>query len=223
MCCCTLQGTMNRWLSAARMILFSTFLCLSVLLFWYYFPFFWCHICFDFNSSQAQLRVANVGSRNYTLPRQSLLGFSSHILLLDTDPYLGLARICANASFPRHPVVLCSDIVPSTLPDTALYPSKWEEGCYCCRMRYIKRMCSARQDDSTLVRKRNFSVFLKAGSCIQHQCEGALANTCKRVSQKKCWFWGLYHRFTGLERSVFFIFLSKTKPAGSSVPKLCLW
>ena len=142
-------------------------------------------VSFDFNSSQAQLLVATVGSRNYTLPRQSLLGFSSHILLLEADPYLGLARICANASFPRHPVVLCSDIVPSTLPDTALYPSKWEEGCYCCRMRYIKRMCSARQDDSTLVRKRNFSVFLKAGTCIQHQCEGALANTCKRGSQKK--------------------------------------
>ena len=142
-------------------------------------------ICFDFNSSQAQLLVATVGSRNYTLPRQSLLGFSSHILLLEPDPYLGLARICANASFPRRPAVLCSDIVPSTLPDTALYPSKWEEGCYCCRMRYIKRMCSARQDDSTLVRKRNFSVFLKAGTCIQHQCKGALANTCKRGSQKK--------------------------------------
>ena len=140
-----------------------------------------------------------------------------------SDPYLGLARICANASFPRHPAVLCFDIVPSTLPDTALYPSKWEEGCYCCRMRYIKRMCSARQDDSTLVRKRNFSVFLNAGTFLQHQCEGALANACKRVSKKNCWFAGLYHRFTGLERSVSFIFLSKTKPAGSSVPKSCLW
>ena len=175
---CAVARSRERW--ASDFTLYFDVWCAFVLVL---FPFLL--VSFDFNSSQAQLLVATVGSRNYTLPRQSLLGFSSHILLLEADPYLGLARICANASFPRHPVVLCSDIVPSTLPDTALYPSKWEEGCYCCRMRYIKRMCSARQDDSTLVRKRNFSVFLKAGTCIQHQCEGALANTCKRGSQKK--------------------------------------